>query len=109
MADFNFDTMTDIEIFRVIVPEGEEKVALAGNYPDLVDLIGVESTLKLYKYFRGCKIDCPKFLYRQEHITKTASQMENKRDRARIAVATGYTANRVEVLVNQWKKNGGVA
>ena len=105
MHAIDFDTMTDIEIFRTFVPEGKEPQALAGSYPELVDLIGSDATLKLFKYFRGCKIDCPKFFYKQDYIVALAAREGDKRKRAKIAVASGYTANRLEVLVSQWKKN----
>ena len=37
-------------------PEGE---ALNDIYLELFELIGREGMLKLFKYFRGDKIDCP--------------------------------------------------
>ena len=106
MFDIDFDTMTDMDIYRAFVSEGNETEALTGSYPELVGLIGSEATLKLFKYFRGCKIDCPKFFYRQDYIVNLASKVTDKRERAKIAVASGYTANRLEVLVSQWRKNG---
>ena len=106
MFDIDFDTMTDMDIYRAFVSEGRESEALTGSYPELVELIGSDATLKLFKYFRGCKIDCPKFFYRQDYIVGLAAQVSDKRERAKIAVASGYTANRLEVLVSQWRKNG---
>ena len=104
--DFDFDTMTDVDIYRALVCNGKEANALTGSYPELVELIGCEATLKLFKYFRGCKIECPKFFYKQDFIVELASQVSDKRERAKIAIASGYTANRLEVLVTQRKKNG---
>lgn len=106
MFDIDFDTMTDMDIYRAFVAEGKEAEALTGSYPELVGLIGSEATLKLFKYFRGCKIDCPKFFYKQDYVVELAARVPDKRERAKIAVASGYTANRLEVLVSQWKKNG---
>ena len=106
MFDIDFDTMTDVDIFQAFVSEGRETEALTGSYPELVGLIGSEATLKLFKYFRGCKIDCPKFFYKQDYIVELAAQVTDKRERAKIAVASGYTANRLEVLINQWRKSG---
>ena len=108
MIGIDFDTMTDVDIYRTFVAEGKEGEALTGSYPELVELIGSEATLKLFKYFRGCKIDCPKFFYRQDFIVGLAAQVQDKRERAKIAVASGYTANRLEVLVSQRRKNGNV-
>ena len=102
MLDLDFDKMSEVDIFHQFVPEGKESEALNGSYPELVELIGCEATLKLFKYFRGCKIDCPKFFYKQEFIVGLAAKVEDKRKRAKIAVASGYTANRLEVLVRKW-------
>ena len=104
MDSIDLGTMTDLDIFRLFVPDGKEEEALTGSYPELVSLIGREATLKLYRYFRGCKIDCPKFFYRQDFIVALAAKEPNRRERAKIAVASGYTANRLEVLVSSWKK-----
>ena len=104
MFDFDFDTVTDADIYRAFVSAGKDTEALNGSYPELIDLLGVEATLKLFKYFRGCKIDCPKFFYRQDFIVELASQVQDKRERAKIAIASGYTANRLEALVYQRKK-----
>ena len=106
MYDFDFDTVTDVEIYKAFVTKGKETDALNGSYPELVELLGYEATLKLYKYFRGCKIDCPKFFYRQDYIVELAAQVPDKRMRAKIAIASGYTANRLEALIVQRKKNG---
>ena len=106
MVDIDFDKMTDVDIYHAFVCDGKEPDALTGSYPELVELIGCEATLKLFKYFRGCKIDCPKFFYRQDYIVELAVQVTDKRERAKIAIASGYTANRLEVLVCQRKKKG---
>ena len=107
MFDLDFDTMTDADIYRTFVREGKEYEALNGSYAELVELIGCEATLKLYRFFKGCKIDCPKFFYRQDFIVELACQVSDKRERAKIAVASGYTANRLEVLVVQRRKENG--
>ena len=97
-------TPSDVELYHMLVPDGEEQNALTGDYAELISLIGVETTLLLFKHFRGSKIDCPKFLYRQNCVVEFSAQIEGKRERARIAIATGYTANRLEALVSQWRK-----
>ena len=102
--NLDLDTMSDIDIYKAFVPEGKESEALTGSYPELVELIGCEATLKLFKHFRGGKIDCPKFLYKQDHLVDLATQVQDKRERAKIAIASGYTINRLEALVNKRKK-----
>jgi hypothetical protein len=105
MFDFDFDNMTDVDIYHALLSDGKGSDALAGCYPELVELIGCEATLKLFKYFRGCKIDCPKFFYKQDYIVELAIQVTDKRERAKIAIASGYTANRLEALVCKRKKD----
>ena len=80
MDSIDLGTMTDLDIFRSFVPDGKEEEALTGSYSELVSLIGREATLKLYRYFRGCKIDCPKFFYRQDFIVALAAKEPNKRE-----------------------------
>jgi hypothetical protein len=99
MFNLDLDTMADLDIYHAFVENGKEAEALTGSYPELIELIGIESVLKLFKHFRGCKIDCPKFFYRQDYAVNLAAQETEKRERAKIAIATGYTANRIEVLV----------
>jgi hypothetical protein len=102
--DFDFESVTDADIYKAFVPDGKETEALTGSYPELVELIGCEATLKLFKFFRGGKIDCPKFLYKQDYIVSLAINVPDKRERAKIAIASGYTANRLEALVVKRKK-----
>jgi hypothetical protein len=101
----DLDIMTDIDIYRALVPEGRAGDALNGLYSELIELIGCEATLKLFRHFRGCKIDCNKFFYKQEYIAELAAQTWDKRERAKLAIATGYTANRLETLVRKYKDN----
>lgn len=105
MLSIDFDNMSDSDIYHALVDANEKDAdALNGSYPELVELIGVEATLKLFRYFRGSKIDCPKFFYRQDYIVEIAVQVSDKRERAKIAIASGYTVNRLEVLVREKKK-----
>lgn len=104
MVYIDFDTMSDADIYHALVAADKESEALNGSYPELMALIGIEATLKLFKYFHGSKIDCPKFLYRQEYIVAIAAQIPEKRERAKLAIACGYTVNRLEVLIREWKK-----
>jgi hypothetical protein len=103
--ELDFDTMSELDIYHALVPDGRECDALNGSYSELTTLIGCEATLKLFKYFRGCKIDCNKFFYKQEYIAELAVKTWDKRERAKLAIATGYTANRLETLVRKYKSD----
>lgn len=59
--------------------------------------------LKLFKHFRGGKIDCPMKLYRAEYIADLAKQTTDRRERAKIARAAGYTVKFIEGVLNKRK------
>lgn len=48
--------------------------------------------LKLFTHFYGDKIDCPTRLYRAEFIVDLAKNEPDRRERAKIARAGGYSA-----------------
>lgn len=62
--------------------------------------------LKLFKHFRGDKIDCPMRLYSSEFITDLAKSCGDRREHAKIARAGGYSAKMIETMVNKRKKEG---
>ena len=53
------------------------------------------------KYFRGDKIDCPMRLYRPEFIADLAKQTTDRRERAKIARAAGYTVKFIESMLRK--------
>ena len=57
--------------------------------------------LKLYTHFRGDKIDCPMRLYRPEFIADLAKNAADRRERAKIARAGGYSARVIERLLSK--------
>jgi hypothetical protein len=57
--------------------------------------------LKLFKYFKGDKIDCPMRLYRLEFIADIAQKIPDRRERAKIARAAGYSAKALEGLLTK--------
>ena len=52
--------------------------------------------LKIFKHFHGDKIDCPMRLYRPEFIADLAKNEPDRRKRAKIARAGGYSARVIE-------------
>lgn len=68
------------------------------------ELIGRDAMLKLFKYFRGDKIDCPMRLYRPEFIADLAKQESDRRERAKIARAGGYTVKFIEGVLSKRRK-----
>ncbi len=83
MIDIDLDNLNEENIYKAFNVDGNE-------------LIGRDAMLKLFKYFRGDKIDCPMRLYRPEFIADLAKQAPDRRERAKIARAGGYTVKFIE-------------
>lgn len=64
MVNIDLDNMNDEAIYEAFGVDGNEAEALNDIYLELFELIGREGMLKLFKHFRGDKIDCPMRLYR---------------------------------------------
>lgn len=60
--------------------------------------------LKLFAHFHGDEIDCPMRLYRPEFIADLAKQETDRRERAKIARAGGYSARVIEVILSKRRK-----
>lgn len=101
----NFNEETVYEAFHV---DGNEAEALNDSYLELYELIGRDAMLKLFKYFRGDRIDCPMRLYRPELIADLAKQTPDRRERAKIARAGGYTVKFIESVLNKRKNENEV-
>ena len=76
--------------------------AMNKEYREIKELLGIEAALKLYQHFRGCKIDFPKYFYNVDFVIKVAAQKEEKREREKIAVICGYTADWLEQKVRKY-------
>ena len=87
--------------------DGNEAEALTDSYYDLYELLGAEAMLKLYTQYHGDKIDCPMKLYRAEYIADLVSQETDRRKRAEIARAGGYSLKFIESIIQKRKKEGG--
>lgn len=100
--DFNdINTETVYNAFQV---DGREDKALNDVYFDLYELIGKDATLKLFTHFHGDKIDFPMRLYRLDFIADLAQNEPNRRERAKIARAGGYTIKFIEDTIRKRRK-----
>lgn len=104
MICIDLDNMNDEAIYEALGVEGNEAEALNDIYLELFELIGRDGMLKLFKHFRGDKIDCPMRLYRPEYIADLAKQTTDRRERAKIARAGGYTVKFIEGLLRKRKE-----
>lgn len=106
MKKIDLNTLDEAGVYDAFGVDGNEADALNDNYLELFELIGKDAMLKLYKYFRGDKIDCPMKLYRSEYVADLCRQVTDRRERAKIARAAGYTAKFIESLLSKRKDDG---
>ena len=59
VIDIDLDDVNEVAIYEAFNVDGNESEALNDSYLELFELIGRDAMLKLFKYFRGDKIDCP--------------------------------------------------
>lgn len=59
MINIDLDNVNEEAVYRAFNVDGNEAEALNDSYLELFELIGRDAMLKLFKYFRGDKIDCP--------------------------------------------------
>lgn len=104
MVKIDFNCINDEIVYEAFQVEGNEAEALNDNYLELFELIGREAMLKLFTHFHGDKIDCPMRLYRPEFIADLAKNETDRRERAKIARAGGYSARVIEGLLSKRRK-----
>lgn len=105
MKKIDLENMSEEAIYEALEVDGNEDEALNDSYFELFELIGRDAMLKLFKHFRGDKIDCPMRLFRPEYIADKAKQAEDRRERAKIARAGGYTVKFIEGLLRKRKED----
>ena len=101
MINIDFGNINDEIIYKLFNVEGNESEALNDMYLELYELIGKEAMLKLHKFYKGDKIDCPMRLYRLEFIADIAKGVPDRRERAKIARAAGYSAKAIEGMLTK--------
>ena len=104
MTKIDFDNINDVIVYDIFQVEGNEGEALNDIYLELFELLGRDAMLKIYTHFHGDKIDCPMRLYRPEFIADLAKVETDRRERAKIARAGGYSARVIENLLNKRRK-----
>ena len=106
MMRIDMDNLTEESIYDTFGVDGNENEALNDNYLELFELIGKDGMLTIFKYFRGDKIECPMRLYRPEFIADLAKQATDRRERAKIARAGGYTVKFIESILRKRRDEG---
>ncbi len=100
----NLNTLDEKGVYEAFHVKGNEEDALTDSYFELYQLLGAEAMLKLYKHYHGDKIDCPMKLYRAEYVADLAKQSTERRQRANIARAAGYSLKFIESVLQKRKK-----
>ncbi len=80
MTNIDFDNINDEIVYGIFEVDGREADALNDSYLELFDIIGRDAMLKLFKHYRGDKIDCPMRLYRPEFIADLAKNETSRHD-----------------------------
>lgn len=101
VMNIDLDNLNEEMVYEAFGVDGNEGEALNDIYLELFELIGRDGMLKLFKYFRGDKIDCPMRLYRPEFVADLAKQTTDRRERAKIARAAGYTVKFIETMLRK--------
>ena len=104
MQNIDFDKINDEIVYELFEVDGNEAEALNDIYLELYELVGREAMLRIFKHFRGDKMDLPMRLYRPEFIADIAKPVTDRRERAKIARAGGYSARVIEGLLNKRRK-----
>lgn len=104
MINIDLDNITEESVYQAFHVDGNESEALNDSYLELYELIGRDGMLKLFKYFRGDKIDCPMRLFRPDYIADLVAQTTDRRERAKIARAGGYTIKFIEGVLSKRRK-----
>ena len=104
LYNIDFNNISDEIVYKLFNVEGNESEALNDIYLELLELVGLESMMKIYKHFRGDKVDLPMKLYRPEFIADLAKPIKDRRERAKIARAGGYSARVIEGILNKRRK-----
>ena len=100
----DFSNLNAEDVYNEFQVDGNEDEALNDVYLDLYELIGRDAMLKLFTHFHGDKIDFPMRLYRPEFIADLAKSEPDRRERAKIAIAGGYSARVIEGILNKRRK-----
>jgi hypothetical protein len=106
LINIDFNNINDEIVYKLFNVEGNEADALSDVYLELFELLGRDAMLKLFKHYKGDKLDFPMRLYRPEFIADLAKSVTDRRERAKIARAGGYSAKVIEgVLYKRRKEN----
>lgn len=107
LIKIDFDNISDELVYEAFGVDGNEAEALNDAYLELFELLGKDILIKIFRHYHGDKIDCPMRMYRPEFVADLAKQEPDRRERAKIARAAGYSAKLIEGLLSKRRKENG--
>lgn len=72
---------------------------LAGIYKDIAEVIGVDATLLLHKYFQGQQITLPKKLYAKKYVIGQVESYAGTTNIKVMASKLGYTERHLRQMI----------
>lgn len=79
----------------------EKREGLAEIYNQLIDIVGIENTEKIYKNLKGQQITFPMRLYRTEYISRMVNERYDGKNLKALAREYGYTERYLRYLLNK--------
>ncbi|AQY49784.1 hypothetical protein PWEIH_02237 [Listeria weihenstephanensis FSL R9-0317] len=77
---------------------------LAEVYKEMVEAVGIESTLKLFPILRGQQINFPVRLYAKEKVSMKISQEYHEKNVHELSREYGYSSRWVQKVIKESKK-----
>ena len=72
-----------------------------GVYEELVELLGLDNTLKIHKHFRGQQVNFPMRLYSKEYIEEYLIKNYNGKNLKELSKKLDYTTNWLRKMLNK--------
>ena len=79
--------------------------AFNAHYKEIIEVIGMEATIKLHAAFSGRRILCVKQLYDIEYIVKLAVEKKDNKYIERLVTATGYSYDWIKKKTRDYNRN----
>ena len=81
----------------------EVKDGVVEIYNQLIDIVGLEHTRKIYEYFKGQQITFPMRFYKSEYIGQEVKQQYDGTNLKELARKYGYTERHIRELLRRAK------